>query len=270
MALFGPIMELFSSKAPPAPLSTAQQAAASNQQLGTDPVSNTTVPSSATVKSDGTTPVAIPAAGVGDKSPLENYAKIWEAPQNTGATQGTLASTMTVDPEKMMAAARTMDFTKGMDTELLTKAAGPGGDPTALAQLINQASQNAYAQGATASVKIAKQISEDQAKAFTSTYAPAMLRNNEIATTVNKAIPLSQDPAAAPIVNALRVQLSNNFPTASAEDIAGHVEMYLEDFARRAIEGKGGKVQTATQLAALPRNDFTRQDETDWSKFFSA
>ena len=97
-----------------------------------------------------------------------------------------------------------------------------------------------------------------------------MLRSNAISREVERAIPLSSDPAAAPIVAALRQQLSNSFPTASPEEVTSHVENYLQDFARRAIESKGGRITTAAEVnrETARGNPYGRREDTDWSKFF--
>lgn len=271
MAIFPNLRELFGTPAPAAPLTAAQQATKLQQdQAGASsvsPTTNATVPTTATQQSDGTGPLAIPAAGKGEASPLSEYTKIWETPANPAATAATLASSMTADPEKMLAAARTIDFTKGMDPTMLEAASK--GDAGALANLINGAAQNAYAQGAQATVAISKRMLEEQATNFSTKYAPAMLRDASISSAVEKAIPLSQDPAAAPIVAALRTQLSATFPTASADEVTAHVENYLQDFSRRAVESKGGRVTTAADLAVTAaRNPLARGEDTDWSKFF--
>ena len=178
MAIFPSIRELFGTPAPQAPMSVAQaaseraasQAGAStssgvgaNGSEGTA-TGNATVPSSTTVTSDGTGPVAIPAAGKGDASPLSEYKEIWKTPVNPHTSPSTLVSSMTADPAKMLEAARTIDFTKGMDPTLLDNAAK--GDSSALAQIINSTAQNSYAQGAQATVAIAKKMMEEQATAF--------------------------------------------------------------------------------------------------------
>lgn len=266
MALFPSIKELFGSPAPAAPLSTAQQAVATTaaQQQGGTAASNPTVPSTSTPQSDGAVG-AIPAAGKGDASPLSEYSKMWEAKAPEGSTVASLTPSITANPEEMMKAAKSYDFTKGMDPTMLDAAIK--GDATALAGLINNATQAGFAAAATASVSITKNALIEQGKNFETKYAPHMLRSADIASEVSRNIPLSADPAAAPIVAALTKQLSAQFPSAGAEEVSQHVEKYLEHFSRSIVESKGGRVQTAKDLLP-PAGSALSREEPDWGKFF--
>lgn len=267
MAMFPALSELFSSRAPAAPLSTAQAAAAANatasgSSLTVTQESNPTVPSNTTIKSDGSNP-AFPATKEGDASPLSGYQELWKAaPVISDAT--TLVPTITADPAAMLKAAQTIDFTKAMDPALLSSASK--GDATALASIINQAAQAGYAQAAIASVNITKAALGEQARTFETKYAPNMLRENESRQQIQESVLISNDPAAAPIVEALRRQLTATYPTASAAQIATHTANYLQEFAQKAVELAGGKVQTKSDLASQP-GALVRGD-TDWSNFF--
>lgn len=274
MALIPNLRELFGIPAAPAPMSPAQAAAATTAQIaaastpgggttGNSPVDNPTVPNSTTPQSDGSVP-AIPAAAKGDASPMSGYGKIWDTPVDPNTSAASLVPTFSVDPAKMLEAAKTIDFTKSMDPALLDAASK--GDASALANIINSAAQAGYAQAATATISITNKMLSEQAKTFSEKYAPAMMRNESISRVVEKAIPLSQDPAFAPVVSALRTQLSNTYPTASAEEIATHTENYLQDFAKRAVESKGGKIQSAEELSTSLLHPM-RRPETDWSKW---
>lgn len=275
MTMFPSIRELFGIPAPAAPPSPAQAAASSvansqNATGGGSPGqidSNATVPNATTPQSDGKGAVAFPSAGQGAASPLENYKDIWQTPANPNSSPSTLIPAMTVDAAKMLEGARSIDFTKGMDQDLLTKAAS--GDASALAQVINTAMQNGYAQGATASVAITKQALTEQANIFATKYAPDMLRRSDISSHVAETIPLSQDPAFAPVVTALTTQLTNKFPTASTAEISSHVENYLQDFSKRIVESKGGRISSAEDIATASGGPGgLRRGEQDWSKFF--
>lgn len=272
MALFPSLSELFSRPAPAAPLSaaqnvTAQNAAASNVTLtpgnGSGAGDNPTVPNDTTLKSTGS-PAAFPETKGGEASPLDGFKKLWEAtPILSDAT--TLVPTITADPAAMMKAAQGMDFTKAMNPELL--AAASKGDVAALAGVINQAAQAGYAQAAIATVNITKAALTQQAETFQTKYAPQMLRDNASREAITATIPLSADPAAAPIVEALRRQLSSTYPTATAAEIATHTDNYLAAFSQKAVELAGGRVQTKADLASQLGNVHTRGD-TDWSNFF--
>lgn len=270
MALFpASITELFSSRAAPAPLSPAQIAAGNNpgvqgqQQAAptVGPDGNPLVPNANTPVSDGSVN-AIPAASVGAASPLENYKDLWQAPANTVSMQD-LVPTIIADPAQMQAAAAKMDFSKAMNPELVTKALG--GDSTAFMAVINSAVQASFAQAATASVNITKAALAEQAKSFETKYAPNMLRNASIQDAVNNSVALASDPAAAPIVNAVKAQLSNMFPNATATEIAEHTNKYMSEFASKAVELAGGKIQTKADLETTTMGGPLSRKDVDWS-----
>jgi hypothetical protein len=265
------IAELFRSPAAPAPLSTAQQQAVNNGgDLGTgagnnpaSPTNNPTVPSDATPASDGSV-AAIPKAGEGNQSPLDNYKDLWQVRPKLSNVE-TITPDIVADPGAMMKVAQQFDFTKGMDPELFVKATS--GDKEAFASVINSAVQAGFAQAAIASANITKAALAAQAQSFETKYAPEMFRNADITSQVNNTVPLSQDPGAAPIIAALRTQLSAKFPTATPQEIAVHTNNYLAQFAQKAIESAGGKVILKSDMQTQA-NPLAKPD-TDWEKFFS-
>lgn len=264
MALFPSISELFTTRAPAAPMTAPQLATAANAQATTSNMnvdSNNTVPNGNTLKSDGST-VAFPATKVGDAAPLDGYKDLWTI-KDPGINATTLVPTINADPAAMLKAAQTIDFTKSIDPIMLDKASK--GDATALAGILNSAAQSGYAAAAGATVNIVKAALSEQANNFENKYAPNMLRNASINNEVSK-ISLAADPASAPIVSALTTQLSAKFPTASPSEISAHVSAYLDDFAQRVVGDSGGKIQTKADLSTM-QGPLSRKDE-DWGQFF--
>lgn len=271
MALFPTsITELFSSRPAPQPLSPQQIAAGTNTMQTTGDSAtlppanvdgNTTVPNANTPSSDGSMK-AIPVAATGTASPLENYKALWEAPSTTVSMQD-LVPTIIADPAQMQAAAAKMDFSKAMNPELVTKALA--GDAASFMAVINSVAQAGFAQAATTSVNITKAALVEQAKSFETKYAPNMLRNASIQDAVTSGVALAADPAAAPIVDAVRRQLSNMFPNATATEIADHTNRYMQEFATKAVELAGGKVTSKAELEVSPANGPLSRKELDWS-----
>lgn len=271
MALAASIMELFSSRPATAPLSPQQVAAGANGgpavpgadggTISTTVDGNTLVPNKNTPASDGGV-LAIPAAAVGEASPLANYKDIWQAPQSK-ISSADLVPSIVADPAQMAAAAAKMDFSKAMNPELVTKALG--GDQGAFLAVINSAVQAGFAQAATASVNITTAALKAQSEAFETKYAPNMLRNASISDAVSSSVALASDPAAAPIVDAVRRQLSNVYPNATATEIAEHTNKYMQEFAAKAVELAGGKIQSKADLATTTNGGPLARQETDWS-----
>ena len=239
-----------------------QQPAADSQQSA---AANTTVPSQATPGSDGKIP-AIPETAKGSESPLENYADLWKM-DTKSMTIGSpvLSPTLNVEPTKIMEIARQIDFTKGLDAEMLQKAGK--GDIEALAGLINGAAQNAYAQGAMATTHIVRNAFSIQEKNFNETVMPSILRRHSISSVVAEN-PLSSNPAAAPLLQTLEQQLATKYPTASPAEIKTHAETYLTGLATEIVRGQGGTILPKDNTQGDPLGYRSKAD-TDWEKYFN-
>lgn len=236
------------------------------------PTSTSTINENKTVPNPGGTQLsdgsiaAFPKTEGGEKSPLENYADLWAPNKDnpTGNAKPTLTPALQVEPNKIMEVARTLDFTKGIDPELLTKATS--GDGAALVALINGAAQNAYAQGALATTSIVRNAFTIQEDNFNTKVMPNILRQHSISNEVSK-LSLSDNPATAPMLQMLESQFSSKYPTASPAEIRRHAETYLSGMAEEIVKGQGGTI--------LPKDNSTgdpfgmpKQKEEDWERFF--
>lgn len=256
MALIPGLSSLFSSAPSPARAEPTLSNTAPAQ-------TNTTVPSQATMKSDGSV-LAIPAAGVGEQSPIGEYDKLWDT-KVTPVDASTMVPAFTADPSSMLKSAQTFDFTRGIDATMLANASK--GDAGALATVLNQAAQFGFAQSTATTVNIVKSALERQAQQFETKYAPAMLRNNAIDGAVKTNVELANNPATAPIVDMVTKQLAATYPNATPAEIAEHANKYMSDFAAAATKASGGKITTKAELEAQTAGQLTRPDE-DWERFF--
>lgn len=225
-------------------------------------VANPTVPSSATPTSDGTNPAFPATTTEGAKSPLDGFADLWKIDDKSKTASPTLSPVMTVEPAKIMQAARQIDFTQGIDTTLVDKATK--GDAAALMQVINAAAQNAFAQGAAATTRIVDTGFKAQETNFTNTVMPNILRKHSINQAVAES-PLANNPAAAPLISMLEQQLTQKFPTASPAEIKNHANKYMEEFAAAIITNNGGTI--VPQNANTTTGPFAAKD-TEWDKWF--
>lgn len=240
--------------------------ATTNATTTTDPAAaNNTVPGALTQRSDGSNP-AIPAAKEGDANPLAEYSKLFEAKDPTPTAQSLVPTITGLDAESMMKAARTFDFTKGINTDDMQAAAK--GDPSALAKVINQAAQAGFVQAATASTNITSAALAAQSKQFSESYAPAMLRNDSINRDVANNIDLASNPATKPLVDMVTKQVSAANPTATPAEVTAHVNKYLAGMAAEVVRAQGGSIYTKEQLELTnSRNPLSRKEE-DWTAFF--
>lgn len=246
----------------PAPASSQQQNQQQQQAIAAaaPPAStNTTVPNSATPRSDGT-PAAIPPASTGDQSPLANYQDLWNLGDKAANTDS-VTPTLAFDQEKLLAVARNQDFTKSVDPAVLQKI--QGGDHGALIALINDVGQRSFATALGMSAQVTQKALETQATNLIEKKLPEMVRNLAIQQTTRQDNPLMTNPAAAPIVQAIEQQVIAKYPQATAQEVKDHVSAIFGDIAQLVVKQSGGTIQPPRVATAGERA------ETDWEKFLT-
>jgi hypothetical protein len=256
------IMEIFNSfrgveNSPPQRTEPSSPTTTSSNTAAANP----TVPSDKTPRSDGSNP-AIPAAAEGVKSPLEKYNELWKTDPKAKPPVSPVP-TLNADPVKLMEAASNVDFTKVIPPELLQKASS--GDQTALGQVINAAAQAAYAQSAAAASKIVEQSLNTLHDTYTREIIPQVLRNHSISQTVGAGNPLSENPAAAPILDAVRRQVTAKNPGATPAQIKEMTSGFLNELAELVIAQSGKKITDPDPIPGS--NPLGLRAETDWEKF---
>lgn len=228
---------------------------------------NPLVPNATTPASTGTM-VAIPAAGQGEKSPLAEYANLWQADPNAKPPTS-ITPALNFDATKMMEAARQVDFTKSIDPAILTAASK--GDPAALATAISQATQAAIAQSAGITATILKQALTQQEHTLMTDVMPRLLREHNVNGAVAEGNPIFNNPAVAPMLSALESQLSAKYPTATAAEISVHAKSFLGGLAEEIVRGNGGQVLSSDGVKQAAKTGPAGQKiapEQDWSNYF--
>lgn len=224
---------------------------------------NTLVPSSATPQSDGSVK-AIPAAGEGDASPLDGYKDFWQAPDpKTAKNPASLVPTFSFDPKAIQAEAAKLNFTSSVDPELMKKATG--GDQEALLQIVNQASQGAFAAAMGTSAKLVEAAMTKQTKAFHESVMPDILRRNSINTELREEIPLFENPAVAPLLKSVETQLATRYTTATPAEITAKAKDFLKDFATEVLIQQGKVVSEKPAVTAAAKRGKT----TDWDAYMN-
>lgn len=189
-----------------------------------------------------------------DESPLAEFANLWEPEvvddKNKPVEPGTLFST--VDPAKMLAAAKKVNFAQSIPPEVLAKITAGGADAgAALIQVLNEVSQRSYAQATLAASKMIDTAVRHSTDAANSSL-PSLIKKHAVSDSIREANPALQHPAAAPILQALESQFTVKYPNATVTEIKTLASNYLTQF---------GKV--LTPQAAAPELSASE----DWSKF---
>lgn len=222
---------------------------------------NATVPGKDTkTQGDGTAPAAlanIPAV-TDDKSPLANFADLWQTDANKVNLDRPV--TFELDPTKLAEAAKGLDFTKAVKPEVAEKALK--GDAAALSELLNNVSQSTFIQSTSMTAKLVEAALQKQAAAFKSAL-PGLIKKQ----TVNENLRSGENseflshPSVQPLVELLEMQMTEKYPKASAAQISKNVKEYLTGFGEIA---SGRAAATAKQKQGTGTSGL---GDDNWSDF---
>jgi hypothetical protein len=229
---------LFGAKPTPGPMPTPQQQAVSN-----NPANNPAPPpphSSAQTDVNGVVP---PEGNKEAPPPLDTYKDLWQpTPTDPNAPKPEPG----VDPSKLMEAASKVDFSKILDRDTLAKVAAGGEDAVkALAEILNKQSQTVYGQSMVATSRI---IEEAVAKAEQKFAAqiPNIIKNQAVSENLFSN-PAFNNPAVAPVIQAIKSQLVEKYPKATSNEITTMAKEILQGAAQTfsptpaATQAKGKK-----------------------------
>src|SRR5438874_153572 len=191
------------------------------------------------------------------KSGLDAFADIWNTAPNPGQQGQPLFN---VSQDKMMEAARKQNFVNGINPEHLAKAAAGGQEGIqAILDIVNTATQNAYAQSAFAGTKLIEGALDKSQFARTSD-----LDNRFKTLTVSNSLqaenPIFSNPAAKPMLDSIQQNLIVKYPNATPTELANMAKSYLQEFVSAANAPQAQQQQQ--QQAAAKKGD-------DWSAFFA-
>lgn len=236
----------------PAPGNNPTQVANPGNGLPSTHQSQTTPPNGV-IPTEGVQPPNV-TEPPGNQSPLDPFKDIWQTvtPNKDDPNSGPIFTAP--DPQKIMDAAKKVDFSKVVTPETLAQIA-QGGEKAATAFLtaINQVSQLTYAQSAMATSKIVEQALDKQQQRYEANL-PGQLKKLSAGDTL-ASNPLINHPAVAPLAGALTEQLQRKNPNATASEIAEQVGQYFNQMATAFTPQK--------PAAKVPASE-------DWGKFFDA
>lgn len=179
------------------------------------------------------TPAPAPAAdpnkkAEGDDSPEARLAEAWKmAPVDPKqqTANGPRPYFGNVDPAKVAAAAKSMNFLNGVDPALLEKA--KGGDGDAFMAVLNASNQNAFQTAMLAIPGIIEPVLQ-QAEARQTERAPALFQQLQL-RSARASDPVLQNPAVAPVVEALKTTIASQNPQATPDQVMELVQQRIAD-----------------------------------------
>lgn len=224
---------------------------------------NMTVPNADTPVSDGKV-VAIPAAEIGDKSPLDGFADLWKAdPTKDGGLVSPIPS-FEIDPVKLKAAADTIDFTQGISDDVLARAAK--GDVTALKEAINVSGRNGFQAAMGVSTRTTQNAVTSLSDSFSQKTLPEILRRDSARKSISEALPIFDNPALKPMLDGLRTQVMNKNPSASVEQVTAMTKQVFEGMMGTYAKQSGKQLVDIPTEAGVGTRD--TQGNENWESFF--
>jgi hypothetical protein len=198
-----------------------------------------------------------------EKSPLEDFSKLWTIdPKTDAAQQASLGDfAFSVDQAAIKKATQNIDFTKAITPEILAKVqAGGEGAMAAMLSAMNTMAQEAVRN----SVLVSAGIVEGGIKssgANTEKLLPSLVRKSNISNALREDNPLFSNPATAPMLSMLESQLTRKFPNATPTEITEHARKFLVDFATVAKDLDPAAQQAQQAQAKVPViSDFSTWD----------
>lgn len=188
---------------------------------------------------------------------LDKFNDLWKAPQKKegDAPEFNPSAIFDLDPAKMAAAIGQINFAEVVSKDdLAAIVSGGEGAMDVFMKALNGTAAKTMTMATTASAKMIEQALSQASGAMDSKISQ-QVKLNQVNSQMQEVNPALSSPAAAPIVNALKVQFTNQFPTSSPKEITDMVNEYLVNFADLAA----GKKPDPEVNAGKPT--------TDWSKY---
>lgn len=243
------ILDIFNRQQPQQP----QQPASAVGQPGNIPQPTVAGQPTTANETSGAVPVVPPATNA-PKSPLDEYATLWETKPDGGTPDGQPAPNTQVTPEAVREAVSKVKFTDSITPETLAAiTAGGEGAAAAFMQAMQSVAQQVMVQSTLVSNKLT-QNAVNQAVDMHSKNLPNVIRDQSASATIQQNYPLLSNPAIKPVADAAKTQILQAYPNATPVEVATMVHNYLQAMGQ--------------QFAPAPVTSETKQD-VDWSKFLN-
>lgn len=196
------------------------------------------------------------APATGGQTPLDEYSKMYDTKPVGDENKSTPPDVLAASISDYAAAAGKLDFTRGIDPELSTKALA--GDPVALMEMMNGVARNAFAQSSYSAGQVTKSALESRLNEVRGSI-PEMVRMQQAKAGMLDANSALKHPAAQPLVQAVQAKIAQQFPEATPAEIQNHTLTYLREV--------GGLFNPAS--AGNPEQLADGDNATDgWDSFF--
>lgn len=155
------------------------------------------------------------------------------------------APIMNIDPAKMQEAVKNVNFAQGLTAEQVQQAMQ---DPQAFLAVINHVGRQSFQQAITVTSKMAEQAIQTNNQRFEQAL-PDRIRNVQIRQSSAKN-PVLNHPAAAPVLEGIRMSIAAKNPQLSPDRVNDMAENYF-----MAMHEDMNAANAATAAAAAPKTD---------------
>ncbi|MNB92246.1 hypothetical protein D3C87_725670 [compost metagenome] len=207
----------------------------------------------------GADPTKVTPDPTAQVSPLDTFAKVWEAPPKVegAAPEFDPSNIFQLNQESMAQALAQVNFAGSITEDQITAiTAGGEGAVKALGEMLNATARQTMGAATQASAKMIEKALTGASSAMDGKIN-SQVRQNQISSHLQEVAPIVNHPAAAPLIQGLQHQLAQQFPKASPAEIAQKVQDYMGAFAAVA----SGKPEAEAQAAKAAAG-------TDWEQFF--
>ncbi len=192
-----------------------------------------------------------------EAAPLDPFANLWEPPKPVeGVDPNAPQPLFSHKPEDLLAAARKQNFITEPTPEQLVAINKGGMDAFKVMQeMMNDAAQRAFANGADASTKLITSAL-DRSNFVKEKDVDKHIKSQRVTETLRADNPIFSNPAVAPIMKGLEAQILLKNPESSAAEVA---QMARDYFA--------GVTEMFTAPDKRTKQEEANKGETDWSRF---
>jgi hypothetical protein len=201
-----------------------------------------------------------PVKDAKEANPLDGFSQVWEAPKPVEGAAPAFdpGNIFSLNQENMQKALASVDFAGSITADQLTAIQGGGDEAVkALSEMLNGTARQVMGAATQASAKMIETAMSAGSNAMEGKIAN-QVKQHQVASHLQELNPALNHPAAAPMIQALQSQLTQQFPKASPAEIGQKVQEYMNGFAQLA-SGKPGAAEAAAKSA----------EGTDWEQYYT-
>lgn len=190
-------------------------------------------------------------------SRMDKFTEMWQTRKNdkgepvAPAADPLRQPIFNFDATKIQASADQMDFTDGVDPELVTKALG--GDAVAFSDVINQAIRSAVVGMTLNSGNLINTALASNNERITS-QLPTHIKKHQLQESSPDDNPVFNHPAAQPLVQTLKQIALAKDPNAKVSDINAQISQFLTGLSEAVLESDPARVKAKAKTTPPEQN----------------